>query len=728
MIQLLYQNDIITIYEYKDAEKLIARLALENAGDITTVARGGRGRNKIEYYNYPCSFDIETTTIKPGELNYKYDPDAPPIAFPYLFQWNIYGCVIMARTYSEAVRVFDWIAEYFRLAKNRRLVIFDHNLGYEYQFFKGLWDIDSQECFALDEHHPVTLVTNDGFMFRDSYKMSNMSLFTLTKDWSKKWIKDPEIMDYSVLRTPYDALTDEVYIYSALDVLSLSDAIIGFLEARGENIWTRCPTSTSFIRKDLKKDVGIGVKVRTKEQKEYFKMREAVKIDADIYSLLKLAGRGGNTHNNRRYTGLLLHNVCHFDICSSYPAQMVCYPEFPIGPWYPMDIGSGPEDIEFLEASGFCTLFSIVLTDCELKPGVTVPYISTSKMVIVEGEGMRASDNGRYMGGLKNIALHIFGVEWSIIKQQYSFSDAIIIKGYFAKKGYLPDIIRRFVLGLYAKKTELKGVDGKEVEYMLAKQYVNGVFGMAYTDPIRNSFEVLDDCIAEKPPADTVAALLDKYQRSKSYFMPYAWGAMVACLGRVMLQKMINAVGDDFIYCDTDSIFALHPEESRRKIRALADDLNAQHAKCGLNLTYYDIKGRPHTLGNIDEEPICESFKSFGAKKYITVENGKLTCTIAGVPKKAGARIIGSPENFQLGLNFKGAETGKNCLWYNDPPNFELKDNAGRIIETGYNVAMLPCDYLLSLSADYRECLSIEGNFHWLFNEADKNGINEEDF
>ena len=30
-------------------------------------------------------------------------------------------------------------------------------------------------------------------------------------------------------------------------------------------------------------------------------------------------------------------------------------------------------------------------------------------------------------------------------------------------------------------------------------------------------------------------------------------------------------------------------------------------------------------------------------------------------------------------------------------------------------------------SQDYEECLSIEGNFHWKFTEADKNTINEED-
>ena len=90
MDRIKYNDEYINIFWYDEAEKLIMQLSDLYAGDVTVVSRGGRGRNKIEYYNYPCSFDIETTTIKTGELDYPYAKDAPPIAFPYLFQFNIY--------------------------------------------------------------------------------------------------------------------------------------------------------------------------------------------------------------------------------------------------------------------------------------------------------------------------------------------------------------------------------------------------------------------------------------------------------------------------------------------------------------------------------------------------------------------------------------------------------------------------------------------------------------
>ena len=350
MIKLKYNEEYITIIEYPEALQKIQQLSDLYAGDVTAVARGGNGRNKIEYYNYPCSFDIETTTIKPGELDYIGTDEDPPLAFPYLFQFNIYGEVFFCRQYKEALQIFSWISEYFRLGGNRKMIIFDMNLNYEYHFFRDLWDIQAEKSFALDEHHPVTIYTKDGFVFRDAYKMTNMGLDTLTKDWSRKYIKLKEIMDYSQLRTPYSTLDEDTMLYSALDVLSLSDAIEAFLDARGERIWTRCPTATSFIRAELKKEIGIGAKQRTEEQRKYHEYLKRQKIDLEQYQMLKRLARGGNTHANRAISGLILDDLLHYDITSSYPAQMVCYPEYPLGEWAPMDPGSYMETVELFES------------------------------------------------------------------------------------------------------------------------------------------------------------------------------------------------------------------------------------------------------------------------------------------------------------------------------------------------------------------------------------------
>ena len=711
----------ITVYEYEEAEEVIKALAVQYAEDVTPISRGGRNRNKILYYNFPCSFDIETTTIKNGEFGYKRE-DGRPVAFPYLFQFNIYGAVIMVRTYGHALNIFKWLGDYFIGEDRKRLVIFDHNLGYEYGFFKDFWKLEYKECFAMDLHHPVTLMLTNGLMLRDSYKMSNMSLETLTKDWSKVWKKKPEIMDYNIRRTPYTELDENTLLYSALDVLSLSDAMQGFLSAHDTGVWTRSPTSTSFIRAALKKTIGFGVKKRSEEQKAYFKLLKKCEITQDIYNMLLREARGGNTHANRRITGQYIKDVAHFDITSSYPAQMVCYPEFPLDYWYQLDGDCSIDSIKLFEENGYCTLFDMCLINPRIKKGVTVPYIPMYKARTLKGFS-EYSDNGRYLKGAEMLETTLFGIEWPIIESQYDFDDLVIVRGYFAKKGYLPDIIRRFVLDLYAQKTELKGVAGKEIEYSLAKTYVNGVYGMSYTRIIRIKYEFDSHGIFETEPKDAEEELT-RYHKSTSYFMPYAWGAMVATLGRVYLQRMIDAAGPDFLYCDTDSVFIKNASKAKPKIKKLEQNICEYQRRCGLDLVYYDIKGRPHELGGITDEGNCD-FMTYGAKKYITVENGKLKCTIAGVPKKAGAKIIGSPEGFKLGMVFKGRETNKLCLWYNDNENLNLTDN-GRPIECYSNIAMLPVDYILGLSDDYTNCLRLEGiNKLYSFNQLHTN-MNEE--
>ena len=731
MFDLVIEQEAITIYEHKDAEGLIKKLAAEYWEDVSPISRGGKGRNKRFYYNYPCSFDIETTTIRSGQLDY-YNEDERPVAFPYLFQFNIYGCVIMVRTYSECKDVFNWLAKYFIQGEARRLVLFDHNAAYEYGFFKDCWKLVYKECFALDIHHPVTLELEGGIIIKDSYKLTNMSLETLTKDWAKKWKKKPEIMDYNQLRTPYTQLDENTLIYSALDVLALSDAIAEYLKAHDTGTWTKCPTSTSFIRQALKKEIGISAKVRTEEQKEYFKTLDKCKLTPDIYNMLTRQARGGNTHLNRKYTGVELKDLGHMDITSSYPTQLICYPEFVNHYWRPLDPDCSIDTIQLFEANGFTTLFDIVLVNPRLKAGVPVPYLATYKCRTLKGLS-RYSDNGRYIEGAEMLETTIYGIEWPIIAAQYDYSDLVILRGYFARKGYLPDILRRFILNLYADKTQLKGVEGKEVEYMLSKAALNGVYGMAFTRIIRPRCYIDEGGIFEGEAPD-IEKELSGYNKSPTrYFLNYAWGAMTATLGRVYLQKLIDACGEDFVYCDTDSVFYTNPDKVTPRLRKLEAEIKAYQRQCGLELIYNDIKGRPHELGGIDEEDRVKTFKSWGAKKYITVTEKGFEATVAGVPKyiyrrneagtlekkKTAEELLKSPEAFELGFVFKGRDTNKLCLWYNDNEGLILHDEEGRPIEVLSNVAMLPVDYILGLSDDYTLCLQIEGiNKRYSFTQA----------
>lgn len=59
---------------------------------------------------------------------------------------------------------------------------------------------------------------------------------------------------------------------------------------------------------------------------------------------------------------------------------------------------------------------------------------------------------------------------------------------YCYKKDYLPTPFVKSILHLYESKTKLKGVEGKEVEYLNSKEMLNSCYGMSVTNPLRDEF------------------------------------------------------------------------------------------------------------------------------------------------------------------------------------------------------------------------------------------------
>ena len=102
------------------------------------------------------------------------------------------------------------------------------------------------------------------------------------------------------------------------------------------------------------------------------------------------------------------------------------------------------------------------------------------------------------------------------------------------KKGYLPTAFVKSILTLYKDKTELKGVDGKEIEYLASKELLNACYGMSVTDICRqeNAFDIENnEWIKENPPIDYEKDL-DKYNHNKQRFLSYAWGVWVTAYAR----------------------------------------------------------------------------------------------------------------------------------------------------------------------------------------------------
>ena len=113
---------------------------------------------KVTYLNIPCAFDIETTSmIINGEK----------FAFSYVWQFGIgLNNVFYGRTWSELLDFLSDLKQWLGLNENRRLIMYVHNLGYEFQFMRKYFNWVN--IFAVDERKPVKALCDLGIEFRDS--------------------------------------------------------------------------------------------------------------------------------------------------------------------------------------------------------------------------------------------------------------------------------------------------------------------------------------------------------------------------------------------------------------------------------------------------------------------------------------------------------------------------------------------------------------------------------
>ena len=153
----------------------------------------------IEYYNIPCAFDIETTSF--------YDNEEKR-AMMYIWQMCINGHVYVGRTWGELVKFIDNISESLELSNTRRLVLYVHNLSYEFQFIRKWFEWEN--VFAIDSRKVVRALTTSGIEFRCSYLLTGKSLKKVGNDLTlfhiQKMIGD---LDYSLKRNSLTHLTNK---------------------------------------------------------------------------------------------------------------------------------------------------------------------------------------------------------------------------------------------------------------------------------------------------------------------------------------------------------------------------------------------------------------------------------------------------------------------------------------------------------------------------------------
>ena len=627
------------------------------------------GRNKRKIWDCVCAFDIETSTVMvKGE----------PHAFLYHWQMSFDNeYVVIGRTWEEWLSFVDILSS---IVGDARLVIYDHNLSYEFQFLKGVYRFKTEEIFALDTRKILKCTLHNGSIeLRCSYLQTNKSLAQFARDMRAEFQKLEGDLDYSIVRYPWTPLTPEEEAYCINDVTCLVSAITKEMERDRDSLYTIPLTSTGYVRRIIKE----------KMRRWNNPLLKAIQPDLILYEVLHWAFRGGNTHANRLMSGKILHRVRSADRSSSYPDE-ICNRFFPMTAFKQM-IAPTPDKVEKAIKEGKAVLMILEMRDISLKdPFWPAPYLPRDKCKELTGGDF---DNGRVLSA-DHLIIAVTDVDYNIIKEEYS-AEIRILKAWTARYGRLPRQITDTVKALYEKKTSLKGVEGEELEYMHSKEMVNAVYGMMVMALIRP--ELIFDEESNEVLLSEEADLEKQLKAStKTPYLAYQWGVWITAWARWDLEQGIKIAGEDFIYADTDSVKFLGEHD----FTAYNEEAKARSIKHGAYAK--DPAGNTHYMGVFEDEGVYEEFKTMGAKKYAFRKNGKLGVTISGVGKKLGAEELeeaGGLPAMKEGFTFKKA--GGTAAVYNDNPQ-NLYYNGVSITS---NVALVPSEYTLGITAEYADLL-----------------------
>lgn len=669
-----------------------------------------KDNKKIEYYELPCSFDIETSSFYQST----YVEEPKKVAILYAWVLTIKNYCLLGRTWEEYIQCQSRLVEYFNLYTERRLIIYVHNLSYEFQFFRKIFDWDS--IFSLEERKPIKALTLDGIEYRCSYILSGYSLAKLTDQLTKHTIKKlVGDLDYKKIRTPLTPLTNKEKGYIYNDGLIVSYYIEELIETYGSI--TKLPlTKTGFVRRYCRDNclyVNNSHKKDTDKYHKYRKLMKALSLDVDTFNQLQRAFQGGFTHANALYSNEIMYNVGSFDETSAYPYQM-CAKQFPMTP--PFTINKLNDKRFNYAIKKYCCLFEAKFINIKAKV-LYENYISKSKCYSLS---TYVENNGRIVQA-KELSITLTEQDYLIIKELYSWENIEIKNFKYFGKAYLPTDLVKSILKLYNDKTKLKGVVGKEIEYLNSKEQINSVYGMSVTNPCREEIIYNEEWSKSEP---NIKELLESHNKSIKRFLYYAWGIWVTAYNRKDLFDCINEFKDDYIYSDTDSVKGINIEKHLDYINKHNKEVeeNLKNAMEYHNLPFEltkpkTINGVEKPLGVWEYETTYSRFKTLGAKRYMVEENGNINITVSGVNKKFAVPYLIKKykdkvfENFNNGLEIPAKYTGKNIHTYIDEERIGIvKDYLGKeyeyhelsgvhLEETSYNLSLTSAyvNYILGI-------------------------------
>lgn len=623
----LTSNEVHTLVELRD-------FIIQNKSKFARIKRG-----KITYYNIPVAFDIESSNFFQLIGN---EPEPQKIATMYCWTISIAGYVVMGRTWYQYKSLIDMLVTALEITPNNRLVIYVHNLQFDFSFFRKWFEWSN--VFSVKSRTPVYAVDSNGIEYRCAYLLSGYKLEKVAEHLQhftiKKLVGD---LDYKLIRHSYTPLSEEEIQYCINDVQIVIAYIAEQIMSNG-TIADIPLTKTGYVRRYCRNNCFYtnGEESRNDAQTEKYKnIIRRMNVTEQEYYELKNGFQGGFTHANPFYIRKTVDNVASFDFNSCYPAVIVSE-KFPMCSSELVEHMTKTEFEENLQK--YCCLFEIELFDV-ISIVFYENYISRYRCrELVKPVCV----NGRIVSA-EHLKTTVTEQDYFIIRRFYRWDEKRMRISNFRryKRGYLPTDFIKSVLKLYSDKTELKGQEGKEAEYLHSKEMLNSCYGMMVTDIVRDEIEYINNMWpneygerAESTPKNTQAKII-KYNKNQNRFLFYPWGVWVTAYARRNLFTGIMEFGPDYIYSDTDSIKVINKDAHMEYIEKynfiqrvkLCDAMNKHNLDVSLTepVTKY---GDKKLLGVWDYEGTYKRFKTLGAKRYMVETEKGISITVSGLNKK----------------------------------------------------------------------------------------------
>lgn len=569
-------------------------------------------------------------------------------------------------------RTIEEVVEYFNTLPNE-IIVWSHNLDYELTFLlrdlgeskgelkynrngivEGIYDENVQNIILRDKHSPLSIKLDvlPHITFRDTYAIFNKSVARLGEE-----IGIPKLeYNYKKVRLPWDELEELDYKYNERDNIIVAKSLYKYMIDNKISFDDIPLTFTSFVKRKRKEFIieNYGKKAINKF---YFDRNEQIQ-DFNFFELILKTYQGGLTASNINETGKLIDKgIYSIDIKSSYPYQM-CARFFPFYSEKTTENFTGELANTFYKIGNYKGFFGIFrFKNIRVKNRNYLLPISSSQL----SKGYVSSDRVHFNGKLlsaSEIIIPCNNIDIDTINLCYKYDEIECLEIFATtKQRRLRQEEISFLLSAFHKKETITYKE--DIEYALSKVYINSMYGVKVTTPIKSSYNIEDGEISEidyfKFNEEERQEIYNKFIENQPSFGGtldiFTDGCYITSYARFMLVSMMTQLVDEgcnVVYSDTDSIKFYLNGQDETYIFNLINSKNWRTVKDNKKNIRFKTFKEQFEISDEDYNKICNLgiweieneiplpyFITFGAKKYgyITHDN-KVKTTIAGCNKK----------------------------------------------------------------------------------------------